>query len=136
MTDDELAELAHDIKANGLLHPTVLDADVVVDGRNPFVHARAGVEPHFVQLNGQDARALIVSANIARRHLTKAQQAIALAMIYPEPDQRGRGKKSEATKYAESRVFGRCCKTPDASFTTPLNWRGTFYTGVGTSMKC
>jgi hypothetical protein len=47
------------------------------------------VEPRFVQLNGQDASALIVSANIARRHLTKAQQAIALAMIYPEPNTTG-----------------------------------------------
>ncbi len=35
MTDDELAGLAADIKANGLIHPIVTDAaGVVIDGRN------------------------------------------------------------------------------------------------------
>jgi hypothetical protein len=48
------------------------------------VHAKAGVAPWFVQLKGQNASALIVSANLNRRNLTKSQQAIALVMIYPE----------------------------------------------------
>jgi ParB-like chromosome segregation protein Spo0J len=35
MTDEELADLAADIKANGLLHPIVVDKDgVLIDGRN------------------------------------------------------------------------------------------------------
>jgi len=38
-----------------------------------------------------------VSANIGRRHLTKGQQAMALAMIYPE-GQQGRGKNEQARK--------------------------------------
>ena len=42
-----------------------------------------------MQLNGQNASALIVSANLARRHLSKTQQAMALAMIYPEPEKGG-----------------------------------------------
>jgi hypothetical protein len=47
-----------------------------------------------------------VSANLARRNLSKGQQAIALAMIYPEPE-RGRGKKDEAKKVLETRGFSR-----------------------------
>jgi hypothetical protein len=43
------------------------------------------VEPQFERLNGEDPRAFIVSANIARRNLTQGQQMMALAMIYPEP---------------------------------------------------
>jgi hypothetical protein len=39
--------------------------------------------------------AYIVSANLNRRNLTKGQQAMALAMIYPEPEKGGRGKKKE-----------------------------------------
>jgi len=46
-------------------------------------------------LNGRDPLAFIVSANLARRNLTKGQQAMALTMIYPEPEKGGRGKKKE-----------------------------------------
>ena len=51
--------------------------------------------------------AYIVSANLARRNLTKGQQAMALAMIYPEPEKGGRGKKSEAGKLLVSSGFSR-----------------------------
>jgi len=42
-------------------------------------------------LNGQDPRAYIVSVNLQRRNLTKGQQAMALAMVYPEPAKLKRG---------------------------------------------
>lgn len=45
-----------------------------------------------------DAGALILSANIARRHLDKGQQAIAIAMLYPEPEKGGRGKTAQISK--------------------------------------
>jgi hypothetical protein len=64
----------------------------------------AKVEPRFEQLNWRDALAYIVSANLARRNLTKGQQAMALAMIYPEPE-RGCGKKDEARQAAVSAGF-------------------------------
>jgi ParB-like nuclease domain len=87
MHADELAELAEDILINGLLHPIVIDVDgVLIDGRNRLAACeRAGVEPVWQELNGHDAQAFIVSANLARRNLSKGQQAMALAMIYPEP---------------------------------------------------
>ena len=44
---------------------------------------------------GRDPLAYIVSANLARRNLTKGQQAMALAMIYPDPEKGGRGKNSK-----------------------------------------
>jgi hypothetical protein len=56
-------------------------------------------------LNGQDAAAFIVSANLAQRNLKKGQQAMLLAMIYPEPEKGGRGKKSVGTKAAEASGF-------------------------------
>ena len=43
--------------------------------------------------NGHDAAAFIVSANLERRNLTKGQQAMALAMIYPEKERGGRGRQ-------------------------------------------
>ena len=95
MTDEELADLAADIKANGLIHPIVLDkAGRIIDGRN---RARAceiaGIEPTTVLFEGDDPRAYIIASNISRRHLTKGQQAMAVAMVYPVPEQGGRGKK-------------------------------------------
>lgn len=94
MTDEELADLAADIKANGLIHPIVVDeAGRLVDGRNRQRACEiAGVEPQYEQLNGRDAAAFIVSANLERRNLSKGQQAMAMAMIYPEAAKGGRGK--------------------------------------------
>lgn len=83
---DELAELADDIKRNGLAHPIVVKDGTLIDGRNRREACRiAGVEPRTVELNGQDATAYILSSNIARRHLTKGQRAMAVAMLYPVP---------------------------------------------------
>ncbi|MGH8608645.1 MAG: hypothetical protein ACREX9_14900, partial [Gammaproteobacteria bacterium] len=38
--------------------------------------------------------------DINRRHMTTGQRAMALAMIYPEPEKAHKGKKSEAAKVA------------------------------------
>jgi hypothetical protein len=53
----------------------------------------AKVKPNYVELNGQDPAAYIVSANLARRNLSKGQQAMALAMIYPEPKRSATGQR-------------------------------------------
>lgn len=95
MAKEELEDLAQDIVANGLVHPIVIDEQKqVIDGRNRLAACKiANVEPRFEQLNGRDALAYIVSANLARRNLTKGQQAMALAMIYPEPHSK-KGKET------------------------------------------
>lgn len=82
MTDEELNDLAADIKANGLIHPIVLDKDgQLVDGRNRLEGCkRANVPATFRELpEGQDPVAFILSANVTRRHLNKGQQAMAVA---------------------------------------------------------
>ena len=95
MTDEELANLAADIKANGLIHAIVVDKDgVIIDGRNRDRACEiAGIEPATVLFEGDDPRAYIIASNISRRHLTKGQQAMALAIIHPVPEKGGRGKK-------------------------------------------
>ena len=105
---DELQDLADDIKEHGLIHPIIIDEQKqIVDGRNRAAACElAGIKPTFKELNGRDPRAYIVSANLARRNLTKGQQAMVLAMIYPEPE-RGRGKKDEGKKVQESCGFSR-----------------------------
>jgi len=109
MSEEELADLAADIAENGLKHPIVLDDQKqLIDGRNRLAACKlAKVNPTFEALNGQDPLAYIVSANLRRRNLTKGQQATALAMIYPDPGERGRGKKSEAGKSSETAGFSQ-----------------------------
>jgi ParB-like nuclease domain len=95
--------LALDIKANGLQQALVVGQyegqTVLIDGRNRREACRrAGVAPHYINLDGQDPVTYILSANIHRRNLTKSQRAIVVARIYPEPEKGGRGKKSSVTK--------------------------------------
>lgn len=77
----ELDDLGADIKENGLHHPIVRDASgQLIDGRNRYAACRrAGVEPTFTTLNGQEPVAFILSQNLARRHMTQGQRAVAVA---------------------------------------------------------
>jgi ParB-like nuclease domain len=104
--DEELANLAADIKANGLIHPIVVDKDgLLIDGRN---RARAceiaGIEPETELFGGDDPRAYIIASNIARRHMSKGQQAMAVAMVYPEPEKTTHGKKSKTKLLLETKT--------------------------------
>lgn len=86
MADDELAELAEDIKENGLRDPIVLaefdGKTMLVDGRNRRAACElAGIEPETRALNGEDPTAFVLSANIHRRHMTKGQRAMAVAKV-------------------------------------------------------
>lgn len=113
MPEAELQELADDIKRKGLLHPIIMGRDehgeYIVDGRNRLkACAIAGVEPKFVYLlNGEDPRGVVASANVARRNMKQGQLAMAVAMIYPEPDKPGRGNKGkseEASGFSQKRL--------------------------------
>ena len=83
LADEELRNLAADIKEHGLNHPIVLDKNrVLIDGRNRLAACNlAGVEPSFTTLaDGVDPIAFILSENIYRRHLSKGQQAMTVVM--------------------------------------------------------
>lgn len=95
---EELAELAADIAANGQQEPVVIaqvDGQwMLIDGRNRLAACQlAGVDPVYRVLES-DPTAYVLSANVHRRHLTKGQQAMAVAVAYPEKEKGGRGKNS------------------------------------------
>jgi hypothetical protein len=81
LSDDELNELADDIKLNGLLQPIVLDEKGdLVDGRNRLEACRrAKVKPIYASLNGIDPIAYIFSSNHKRRHMKQSQRAMLAA---------------------------------------------------------
>jgi len=83
LEDEELEELADDIKERGLLHPIVLDQEgQILDGRNRLSACNlAGVEPHFTTYEGDDPGGYALATNINRRHLTKGQQAMIVVKV-------------------------------------------------------
>lgn len=107
LSEEELDDLAADIKANGLLQPLVVKDGVLIDGRNRREACqRAGVEPRVEELNGTDPVAYILATNVNRRHLTKGQRAMAVAKLYPEPERlkRAGSSKNEDLKIAPAYV--------------------------------
>jgi hypothetical protein len=107
MSEEELAELADDIKQNGLRFPIIVDgAQLLIDGRNRLEACkRAGVDPIFETLSG-DPLPYIYSANVKRRHLSKGQQAMLTAMMFPDDGGKGgRGKKDQRTNPEETAGF-------------------------------
>lgn len=100
MRNDELAALAEDIEAHGLIDPIIMGrvngaaTEALVDGRNRL-HACeiARVEPKFqvIEFPDEDAVRAFVKSRSERRDLSKGERAMALAMLYPKPE---RGKKS------------------------------------------
>jgi ParB-like chromosome segregation protein Spo0J len=98
MAPDELEALVADIAANGLQQPIVLYRGDVLDGRNRLAACKkAGVEPRFVDHEGDDASAfaLVLSLNVQRRDLTAGQRAIVAARVLEQmPERRGGDRRN------------------------------------------
>jgi len=80
---EDLADLAEDIRVNGLVDAVILDqARVLIDGRNRMAAcADAKVAPHYRTLPpGVDATDYILSLNVLRRHMSAGQRAMAVAL--------------------------------------------------------
>lgn len=83
---DELAELAADIREQGLLNPIVLFDGKVLDGRNRLAACeRAGVEPSFTEWRdpGCGPTQWVISQNLQRRHLSASQRAVVALEALP-----------------------------------------------------
>jgi hypothetical protein len=87
MDDDQLQELAEDIKINGLRLKIVTLDDKVLDGRNRERACRiAGVEAVYKEYTGKDPLAYVITQNMRRRHLSvkqRAEIAVKIANLRP-----------------------------------------------------
>ncbi len=85
MTDEELRELADDLKIKGLLHDIVLYEGKILDGRNRYLACpMAGVEPRFSEWDGEGSPLeWVISENMVRRHLTSSQRAVLALELLP-----------------------------------------------------
>ena len=74
MDEEHIADLAADIKANGLRIPIELLDGKVIDGRRRLRACQeAGVSPEFKSVTVADPVAYVLSLNLHRRHLTPSQ---------------------------------------------------------------
>jgi hypothetical protein len=102
MPDEEYEELRDDILKNGLKEKIIVFEDMILDGRH---RARALVElglpldekvvDEYNPAVDGDAAAFVITRNICRRHLSKAQRVAAvLSLLGPQPaPKRGRPAK-------------------------------------------
>src|SRR5438128_1322695 len=82
MDDDQLQELADDVKANGLRLKIVTLDDKILDGRNRERACRmAGVEAIYKEYTGKDPLGYVISQNMRRRHLSVKVRAEIAAKI-------------------------------------------------------
>lgn len=113
---EDAADLAEDIRANGLRDPIVTYQGMILDGRNRYAGClTSGTEARFVEFEGDDdaALAFVQSANNSRRHQSKGSLAAswALSMLAARKRKGGRwvgwarsseiSPKSEAEKKAQ-----------------------------------
>ena len=78
----EFDRLVSDIAEQGLLNAITTYRGLILDGRNRErgCHA-AGVEPRYVEFEGKDPAAFVLSQNLARRHLGPSERAMVAARM-------------------------------------------------------
>lgn len=110
MTEEELTNLAADMMLHGQRDPIVLGrvngaaSEKLVDGRNRLRACEiAGIEPKFetLQFENDDEIKAFVKSRGERRNISKGEQAMAVAWLYPEPEKGGRGNKGKAAETAD-----------------------------------
>lgn len=108
MPEEEIAELAEDIKRNGQHTAIVLYQGKILDGRNRWeACAIAGVEPRMVTWTGPGSPTeYVLSLNIHRRHLTPSQRSMIAADALPllEAEARERKRAGQARGAASTKA--------------------------------
>lgn len=84
MAEADFNKLKEDIKQNGLLDPITLFEDKILDGRHRYQACEElGIEPNFIEYDGDSPASFVLSRNLARRHLTQSQKATIAVDLKP-----------------------------------------------------
>jgi len=102
MDESQYSDLVADIKENGLIELIILHEGKILDGRNRYNACNdAGVEPNFVEYEGEDALSYVISLNLNRRHLNESQRAMIGARL---ANMRGRRKVDQLDHFSNKDV--------------------------------
>lgn len=106
MEPDAHKELAEDIEKNGLYDHIWLYEGKVLDGRNRQKACfEKEVDPKYQEYKGKDALGFVISKNMARRHLSESQRALAAAKIATaRQGGQGNGAPAMSTKEAAAKL--------------------------------
>jgi hypothetical protein len=107
MADNDLGDLAADIKKNGLRDSIALLDGQVIDGRNRLNACKiAGYKPHFIQaVFVGSALDFVLSCNLHRRHLTPAQKREVIEAVLKQRPEKSNRRVAEETK-ADHKTVG------------------------------
>jgi hypothetical protein len=98
--------LAADIAANGLLEPITIHEGMILDGRNRYRACEAaGIEPRFLEFDGDDPLAFVLSLNLHRRHLSESQRGMVVSKL--EILRHGGDRKGDQDANLQSLIEGR-----------------------------
>lgn len=111
LPDDQLQELADDIRLRGLIEPVVTiegsGTVMILDGRNRYrACVLAGVEPRTVAWDGSGGSpsGFVLAKNIHRRHLTPAQRAAIAVDLLPMLEVEARERQVAAAVTTNARL--------------------------------
>lgn len=98
--DDDLRELANDIKANGQVEPIILFDGQLLDGRNRLAACKlAGVEPKTRTIHRcESPTQFVLSLNLRRRHLNAAQKTVVAVEALPLFETEAKARQVEAAR--------------------------------------
>jgi hypothetical protein len=105
MLEEELNRLAEDIRRRGeLLEPIVLYQGAVLDGRHRLeACGRAGVEPRFIQWEGEGSPIeWVIAKNLRRRHFSASQRAVLALEVLPHLEAEAKERRREGARRSRS----------------------------------
>ena len=86
LSAEEKEKLRADIKKNGLLEPITIWDGKIIDGRHRAMACQElGIEPKYVEYEGDDPVALVLSKNYYRRQLAPSQLAMVAGRLTSLP---------------------------------------------------
>jgi ParB-like chromosome segregation protein Spo0J len=93
--EDQYIDLKSDILDNGLLSPIVTIDGSILDGWHRFKACQElGIEPSFIEYDGNDPLSFVISMNITRRHMSRGELAT-FAAIHILPIEKEKAKERE-----------------------------------------
>jgi N6-adenosine-specific RNA methylase IME4 len=112
--------LVADIRANGLLEPITIHEGLILDGRNRYRACEAaGVEPKFLEFDGNDRLGFVLSLNVHRRHLSESQRGMVVAKLETLKHGGDRKAEQDANLHLDRRTLASLLKYPRARRRAP-----------------